>query len=257
MLGSIFKKMIGSDHKTKSFKEFKSIMELNSKVLIAEKEYGVNENSAAQKGIIKNNLLTLAKVYEGISAPTITMDYNKKGNYFNLQGTKPVVHILEDYNDEYTHKETNTVTKVIIDMSVSDLKADIISLEEKFRALNATKFKTANWEKIQKIVKEKIEDKVELFSNSFKGNEEIVKDFILQNLSNIDINHDSMVKRLNFVYQLSSSLKYNISDPKDIEIANKDIILINESVFDSAKSMDLKGLLESFKQLKYDFIILK
>lgn len=255
MLGNIFKKIIGSDPKSKVFKEFKNIIELNAKILQVEKEYGQNEDSNIQKDIITNNLLTLAKVFDGLETSQMVSNYDNTSTYFNIQGTETKVFVLEYFEEIYTHKETGTSTTIINDMEASKLKAEIISLEEKFRALKKSKFKKDAWTKLQKKIEDSVENKVEEFSKRFKGNEELVRDFILNNFLDGEIDYDAIIRRINFVHQLTNSPLFNLDDADHIDISNKDIVVINKQVFKIKEDMNIAKLLKDFNQKRYDFIV--
>lgn len=233
-------------NKTKLKKEFEKLVKLEEKRLKLENEYDSIpiEISGTQKDILRNNLKMIAKTadLEGVFLNT-KKDYihNK---WFNIQGTKPQIIQVEDL---YLRNQLSINTELY-----AACTEDLILLEEKILYNN---FKISNKKNnlIKKFTEKKLIKKITKFSNIFKGNEQLVKEFVFSGLTGEDDhwhNFQEMKFRLNFICLLIH-LDLSLKNSEEIDIDTKKPIYI-----DINKQYDtIIDFLSRFKQNKYDFIV--
>ena len=259
MVGNLLKKMVGLYPLSKSHKEFLNIMELEDKRFNLQGHYGtINKEVQLQKEILINNILTLAHLYDEIEKPNLIRDLNK-GEYFNIQGTKPRLIVLKDgdIQSEYHHKATKTKTYTYVLSEAKEIKKNLIGLELKFLDLPLYPFKSSVvLEKIKKVAKTKMHNKIKAFSLNFKGNESLVEEFLTKDIDNkIELSMERTLERLHFIISFMGSLSY-ILDSENISIDNKKLVEINLQDFSKISEATIKLFLTNFVQHTYDYIII-
>jgi len=270
-----FGKLFGRSTTYKMKQEFFKILELEEKRLKIVKEYGNNlpqDIAVTQRDILRNNLLTLAKVVDSEGGFENPLEKMLKQEYFNIQGTKPQVHIIDfdeyKYNDNFSRKEFSlngkdgVTTCERIDTGIfAGIITDMLKFEEKFINLRGPKIKQPIKNKLKYLAEQKIVKKVQEFANMFKGNEQLVKEYIFSGLKGEDgywDDFDEFKLRLNFMgllyYKLGNPVwdggKYNKVSSEDFEIGTKKLVYIF-----SGKYLELKKLLSNINIKNMDFII--
>lgn len=261
MLGNAFKKMIGQDPLSKTYKEYASILELESKRLNLAIEYGRdNDIITTQEEIIKNNFLTLSHVYETLEKPKL-VDGFAKSEYFNMQGTTPNVMVFERHDiqikGQYNHKITASETEVTHTRYDDNDIAEIIELEVKFEKVNINKLGKIAGIKLKEKIKEKIAKKVHLFAQKYVGNEEMVELFLMSNLDAeaTDFQTNFVLERIDFLYKLTKATNSFIRNSDNFTPRNKDLVVVDMGLFDASNQVDIITFLETFKQKAFDFIV--
>ena len=266
MVSDTFKKIFGKDPLSKIFKEYNTILELEEKRIRFQEEYGEQEDITTQGAILKNNFLTLANLFNDTAKkPELRtrFDVPSKSEYFNMQGTPTNIFTSINPKDnflyEYYHKPTNSTTNIFALEKPNNISSELFSLERKFLSLKSKKIKPII-NKIKAKATKRVIDDVISFSNKFKGNEELVKDFILDGCANnnreiFPIN--IVLERINFINNINNfakSTEFDLTDSKYFEIKNKDIIVIDLCLFSYNDGDAIVNFMSEFKQLKYDII---
>jgi hypothetical protein len=254
----------------KAKQEFFKILELEDKRLKMVKEYGDNlpeDVSITQKDILKNNLLTLAKVIDVDGGFDNPMKKMLKQEYFNIQGTKPQVHSVSydkfKHNDNFSHKDfpvitpqgTKTVTCDRIDTGAfATIVSEMLELSEKFMKLKSGKLKSTVRNKLVYLAEQKIVEKVQEFAERFVGNEQLVKEYIFSGLKGEDDHwHDykEFKARLNFMGLLYYRISRGpINESTDFDIDIKKLIYIY-----SNEDLQIEKILGLLDIKRHDFIV--
>lgn len=261
MFLGFMKKITKSDPLSKSHKEFMRILDLEEKRKILEEEYGL-DYVKTQKEMLRNNFLTLSRFYDSLEKPDFKKNISKN-EYFNMQGT--YVNIILCYGEEkflidivekFSHKETGTTTEIKYLDYYETEDLDLVKIERRFNKLDSSKIKKVVLEKINKQLIKKISEKINYFSEKFRGNEELCENFIIDNLkdNSEEKNINSIILRLKFLSNLSKITNDLIRDSNDYNISNKTIIAINiENV--KEYEIDILDFLRRLDQKMFDFII--
>lgn len=247
---NLFLSGVGTDRNR--FKmEFNKILTLETKRLAIIDEYKdemPKEVITTQKDILRNNLLMLAKTVDIKGGFKNTENDIKKGIYFNIQGTKPQVYILDGIISMYSCCE---IEHLLLDeysnYSLSDESFDIIKA---FLNLKSKKIRKSIKQKLELLAEKKIQKETIKFSQLFKGNEDLVQEYIFSDLQGENDHwHDfiSFNKRLNILKGLYPYIK----DSEDFDIKEKKVIFIHAPVLKHS----LNKFLKRINNKKYDFII--
>jgi len=280
-----FKKLFEKSTTKKSRQEFFRILELEKKRQALEKEYGSDlpeDIATTQKEMLRNNMITLAKVVDSEGGFLNPMKNILQFEYFNIQGTMPQVHVYsfkdnEAHSDPFSHnvffetkdvKETATVCDRIDTGAFAGIINDLLKLEEKFMSLKSSRIKTSVKNKLASIAEKKIIDKVNEFVKYFKGNEQLVKEYVFSGLTGEDDhwhNYNEFRQRLNFMGLLYYKLvKGKLSQdewdkgPKNLPIADADDfdIGVKRLVFiHSEKNLLIEKILKRMDIKTTDFIV--
>ena len=259
MFGSV-KKIFGQDEKSKILKEYVSIVDLENKRTKLEIKYGTrNEDVQTQENILMNNLKVLGKLYTDLEIPALTKNYSGNFEYFNMQGTPANVIKMDEAPASITYK----LGKEVIDITIQtpyyeDVVPKIISLQKKFLDLNKSKFNKKFYDALISKININIENIISDYSKNFKGNEELVKEFILKNLQGLEytdnISIQSIIDRLILVRALTNTTLFLMYNSENFDIGHKNIIVIDTQLFNTYE-MELEKFINNFKQNRYDFII--
>jgi len=284
MFGS-FKRLFEKKTTKKSRQEFFRILDLENKRLKIQAEYGEDlpeEIAVTQKEMLRNNVLTLARVVDSEGGFENSLKKMYAGYYFNIQGTKPQVHIYsleenEAHSDPFSHKtfyetkgnEETSIKCDRIDTGVfAGIIEDMIKLEEKFMNLRSSKIKDSVKSKIIYLAEQKIVKKVQEFADMFKGNEQLIKEYVFSGLTGEDDhwhNYHEFKMRLHFIGLLYYKLvhykktqdewdkglnEYPDADSEDFEIGVKNLIFIH-----SERNLKIKEFLELLNVKRHDFIV--
>ena len=176
-----------------------------------------------------------------------------------MQGAKiQVMHFNSEsdkfINQSYTHKATNTVTKVFTLNDIADIRQDIVGLELKFLELDEKKFKDPIVHQIIKTTaKRKINKKIVDFSKQFKGNEVVVENFIIGG----DFNRTSeILERLDFIASFVDKFGYKVNDSESFVCENKALIQIDLEEFSEIDKESISEFLTEFDQKRFDYIVI-
>ena len=275
----IFKKLAdtGKNRKflNKSFEEYKKILALEEKRLELQKKYGtIDKTVQLQKEMIHNNFLTLARVVQDKGGFENTPDDMANFKYFNIQGTKPNIMMASEYG-HYTDSAWSQEAGKLDSAKIGTFKAkdgsnqtfshrvdfgifwketkELIELEEKFINLRHSKIKENIKTRLASKAEQKINQKVQKYSELFGENSKVIAEYIFSGLKGEDDHYHnihSMKERLNAVGMLSQY----IMDSKEYSLGPKELIYVfAESLKD--KDSDILKLLERINNIKYDFVI--
>jgi len=266
MFKSLFNKFTKNTPLDNVHKEFKRLAELSAKYKTMIEDYegkDYSEEIKTQKDILLNNFQTLGHVHNSLGYPKAP---SKGSEFLSIQGTPANVFELHanvnldvrgPMSETFTNKAAETVTYTLNLSELEALKSEILKLEMKFLELKTRgiiKSKAAT--KITGVAQRKLDKKIVSFCEEFTGNEELMKDFIFSNLQGeTDHYHNiyDMVERLNFAGFLYGQLKMT---NQDFSFGQKVLIYIDTQKHDFKNKISIEKLLRSFKQYKYDFIII-
>jgi len=259
MLSKI-KNIFKNSPEDKIIKEYKNIVALEDKRLKLINDFSETDETDTQGKIIRNNFETLAHVFSDIKRNKQNKEYSVKDgkiSYFNLQCTPTEVIILHSNIEEINHPE--------------NIECNIINLERTYKSTNSLhneillqeklprKMKSKLKNKIRNLAKKKMNNKIISFCNEFKGNEQLVRDFIFRNLDEPDEDYHNIYKvldRLDFVDFLRYTTEEKILNSEDFDISGKDIIKISDFYY-KIDNMSLVEFLKKLNQKRFDFIIIK
>ena len=256
MLSKI-KNIFKDSPESKAIKEYKHILELEEKRLKLINDFGESEETDTQGKIIRNNFETVAHIFSDARQNKDYKIKDEKISYFNLQCT-PTEVITSHNNIEVINHPENVEGTIIhlsnIYKSSNDLHSEIL-LQEKL----PTKMKSKLKNKIRSLAKKKMDNKIISFCNEFKGNEQLVRDFIFRNLDEPDEDYHNIYKvldRLDFIDFLRYTSEEKLLDSEDFDISEKDIIKISD-FYNKIDTMAVIEFLEKLNQKRFDFVIIK
>jgi len=253
-----FFKSFGKKQKTlnKIRKEFDNIVELNNKRIDFIEKYGEDDSEVTrtQKEILVNNLAMLGKTADIEGGFENDEDNLKDGIYFNIQGTKPSVLITETEFVSCNLKSKDKIYKTYmsrIDEGIFYRKyLDVFDLASKFLEINSSNLNRKAKDRLHNLAEKKMAKEIIKFSEFFKGNEDLIKDFIFSGLKGEDDhwhNIHQMKQRLN----IASALRPYINNPDILKIGVKEVVYI----YAPRIGLDTSKLLERINNKNTDFVI--
>jgi len=230
-----FLKKFSKEQKTlnKIRKDFYNIVRLNDKrIEIIEKydnESEVPELTKTQKEILINNLAMLGKTADIEGGFKNTDDDIEKGIYFNIQGTSPSVISSDMLLSSCSLASKDKVHKTHlnrIDEGIFYIQyLETFNMASKFLNIKSNKLNRKGKNLIHRLANEKMKQEIIKFSKFFKGNEQLIQEFIFSGLEGEDDhwhNVYTMKDRLNLV----SGLRPYIDNPDILKIGMKEVIYV-------------------------------
>lgn len=257
------KKLFGNKTITKSLAEYDKIIELEEKRKKLVVEYGddlPDEIAFTQRDMLISNIQDVAHIIEGEGGlENSAKDLNNK-YYFNIQGTSPVIISPSDSSDIHSDREftdKNGKNKVKCKRTDTEIIShrieEITGLEEKFIELSSNNISYKAKGRLIALAEKKINKKITEFCELFKGNEQLLKEYIFSGLKGEDDHyHDinTMKERLNFAGLIYPYIK----DSEFMEVGPKELMYVKADrlKYDSDSA---SKLLSRIKNKQYDFIV--
>jgi hypothetical protein len=240
----------------KSLQEYIKLKELETKRLSIIEEYKdevPEEIKTVQRDILRNNLLMLGKTVD-LEGGFNNKDLDKN-IYFNIQGTKPSVQLTNRYFSKVQLTDKYGKNEVICNGIDEDIFysycSEILNLNKKFMNLRSQKIKKRAKTRLRHLAEKKIVSKTIEFCKLFKGNEDLVQEFVFSDLTGENDhwhNFFTFEARLNILAALYPYIK----DSEDFRIDRKEVIYIDAYRLRSS----LEDFLPRINNKKYDFILL-
>jgi len=230
-----FFKNFSKEQKTlnKIRKDFDNIVQLNDKrielIMKYDNESDAPELTKTQKEILLNNLAILGKTADIAGGFKNTDNNIEKGIYFNIQGTSPRVIASDMLLSSCSLASKDKVHKTYLNRIDEGIfytqYLETFNITSKFLEIKSNKLNRKGKNLIHKLAEEKMKQEIIKFSKFFKGNEQLIQEFIFSGLEGEDDhwhNVYTMKDRLNIV----SGLRPYIDNPDILKIGMKEVIYI-------------------------------
>ena len=230
-----FFKNFSKEQKTlnKIRKDFDNIVRLNDKrielIMKYDDESETPELTKTQKEILLNNLAMLGKTADIAGGFKNTDADIENGIYFNIQGTSPRVIASDVLLSSCSLVSKDKIHKTYLNRMDEDIfyirYLETFNIVSKFLEIKSNKLNRKGKNLIHRLAEEKMKQEIIKFSKFFKGNEQLIQEFIFSGLEGEDDhwrNVYTMKDRLN----LASGLRPYINNPDILKIGMKEVIYI-------------------------------